>query len=60
MITYHETKSPTWRITVKLDRKVVGQIRNVAGGFQFFPKGKDKGGDILPSVKAVKRSIESE
>ncbi len=45
-------------ITVTLDKKVVGEIRHVKGGFQYFPKGGKTGGEVSDTVAKVKRSLE--
>lgn len=47
-------------ISVFLDNKCVGSIKKVDGGYQYFPKGKKEGGDIFPSIKEVKKSLEEE
>ena len=47
-------------VSVRIDGKVVGEIRRVEGGFQYFPKGHSNGGEILPTVKAVKLTLEAE
>lgn len=47
-------------VSVRIDGKVVGEIRKVEGGYQYFPKGHSKGGEILPSMLAVKRTLEDE
>jgi hypothetical protein len=58
MISY--TPNPDQSITVHLDKKVVGTIRRVAGGWQYFPQGRKEGGSIWPSIARVKREIEGE
>lgn len=45
---------------VELDGKVVGNIKKVAGGWQYFPKGKKIGGEILPTLLSVQKSLESD
>ena len=57
MITYQPMSEKS--ITVFLDKKIVGHIKKVDGGFQYFPKGCKDGGDILPTVFAVKQSLEN-
>ena len=57
MITYRPMSKTS--ITVFLDKKIVGHIKTVAGGYQYFPKGCKDGGDILPTVFAVKQSLEN-
>lgn len=44
-------------LNVRLGRKIVGVIRKCQGGYQYKPTG-GKGGDIMPTVEDVKRSIE--
>ena len=40
---------------VRLDGKLVGRIRKVKGGYQYFPRGYDKGGEIttLENLKYI-------
>lgn len=57
MITYNEILGG---IAVLLDRKRVGIIQRVGDGWQYQPKGAKVGGEILPTVSAVKQSIEAE
>jgi len=47
-------------IQVRQDGKIIGEIRKVSGGFQYFPKGHKEGGDIFSTLLAVKKSLESE
>lgn len=49
-------------VDVFLDSKLVGAIHRVPGGYQYQPKGarKDQSGEILHSVNAVMRSLQSE
>lgn len=56
MITY---KTLGNQVQVKLDGKVAGHIKPMMDGFAYFPKGSKTGGDILPSVDAVKKTLES-
>lgn len=46
-----------WGLDVRLEGKIVGEIRSVATGFQYFPKGQKKGGDIFPTIGKVIQSI---
>ncbi len=46
-----------WNIDVRLEGKIVGEIRTVANGYQYFPKGQRKGGDVFPDLASVKRDI---
>jgi|GEM_PF-4122286 hypothetical protein len=59
MITY--MKRPSDGVTVVyLENKKTGEIRAVKGGFQYVPKASRANlkGEILPSLEAVKRSLE--
>jgi len=47
-------------IAVLLENKRVGEIRTVEGGFQYFPKGQRKGGEVFPSLAACKQSLADE
>ena len=47
-------------LIVSLDGRLVGEIRKVTGGYQYFPKGAKKGGEIFRSVGDVKRSLSDE
>lgn len=44
-------------VTVRLDGKVVGEIRKVTDGWQYFPRGQRKGGVVFPTLDAVKKDI---
>lgn len=46
-------------VKVRLDGKHCGEIRPVEGGWQYFPKGQRIGGDVLPTISAVQRSLEA-
>lgn len=46
-------------VTVKMDGKAIGVIKEVEGGYQYFPKGSKTGGDILASVAAVRATLEA-
>lgn len=52
MITYIEN------IKVFLDKKHVGNIKTLAGGYAYFPKGSKTHGQIYQSVEKVKCSLE--
>jgi hypothetical protein len=47
-------------IKVYLGRKLVGKIIQVENGFAYLPVGSRHRGETLPSVAAVKRSLEIE
>lgn len=62
----NSTRGRTIPITVKLDGKVVGEIRhvlkgtpgvNVREGWQYFSKGSTDGGDIFPTITECQRSL---
>ncbi len=44
-------------LKVKLDGKHVGEIRKAKDGYQYFPKGEKKGGDIFKTVPDVQNSL---
>lgn len=44
-------------LLVRLDGRICGEIRNVEGGYQYFPKGSKVGGEIMESVSAVQKSL---
>lgn len=46
-------------LKVKLDGKSCGEIRKVTGGYQYFPKGEKKGGDIFAGISAVQNSLQT-
>ena len=54
MITYENV------INVRLDGKTIGTIKEVDGGYQYYPKGHGKSwaGDVYPTIKEVKDSLE--
>lgn len=62
MISYewrgHTTSKDVMR--VKLDRKIVGVIRIVKGGYAYFPNGSKQGGKVFRSVREVQYSLENE
>lgn len=63
MITYKPVTG-TW-IEVYLDKKQVGSIyllgsNNPRLGWQYFPKGDEKGGEIFTSLILCKKSLEDE
>ena len=58
-ITYATGKNGV--IEVSLGKTKVGKIINSAGtGWIYIPKGQTTGGDVYPSLIAVKRSLEEE
>jgi RimJ/RimL family protein N-acetyltransferase len=63
MIEYDFIDGPrgSWKISVKLDGKIVGAIKLVEGGFAYFPKGSRKGfaTEVFKSVREVQRSLET-
>jgi hypothetical protein len=61
MITYlYPVEKSDVAVVVRLDGKIVGQIRKVTDGFAYFPKGQTTGGKVLPTVNAVKRTLEND
>lgn len=59
-LTYKVASGKSSIILVMLDGKRVGKIVNEMPGWRYFPNGQTKGGELLPSLSAVKRSLESE
>jgi len=45
-------------LPVLLDDKLVGEIRPVNGGWQYFPKGSKIGGDVFKRLPDCQRSLE--
>jgi hypothetical protein len=64
MIEYEEFTTPRgrWEIRVRLNRKLVGAIRIVDGGFRYFPHGAKKGfaGELFKTVREVQTSLEGD
>lgn len=52
--------SATKPLIVKLDRKVVGEIHKVGGGYQYFPKESKTGGEIFRSLYDTQMSLYDE
>ena len=46
-------------LKVRIDGRICGEIRRVAGGFQYRPKGCKAGGEVLPTVEEVQQSLSS-
>lgn len=44
-------------LKVRLDGKICGEIRKSTGGYQYFPKNQKTGGEILPTVADVQKSL---
>lgn len=48
-------------IRVKLDGKVVGTIRRVEGGYQYYPKGaRNSDAEVISNLDRCKQSIMGE
>lgn len=50
------------KTTVKLDGRVIGEIRKVKGdpngaACQYFPKGQKRGGEVFPTLSLCKYSL---
>ena len=60
MLTYIEerTGDRVISITVKLFRNVVGCIKPVDGGWQYFTRGGKGRGEVFKTLPALKRSLE--
>lgn len=59
MITY-QTNFSGGIITVLLNDKIAGTIRQAEDGYQYFPKGKKIGGEIFKTIKQTKESLEND
>ena len=57
MITYQEKPEG---VAVFLDKKRTGTIKQVMGGWAYFPIGKKMSGEVFPSIAKVKQSLEAE
>jgi len=44
--------------TVILDGKAVGKIKELDGGYQYFPKGSKVGGEVFTHLRLCKDSLE--
>ena len=55
MISYKKKGQNHW---VYLDSKRIGEIRPVAGGYRYFPRGGSEGGERYSTVSAVKKTLE--
>ena len=44
-------------ISVKLDKRIIGKIKQVNGGWQYFPKGSKRGGEVFSTESACKQSL---
>lgn len=40
--------------------KITGEIRQVEGGYQYFPTGSKVGGEILKTIGAVRATLEAQ
>jgi len=58
MLTYHN-QTPT-SVEVFLDKKYVGSIKKVEGGWQYTPKRSKDGGDVFKTLQQCKHSLEEE
>lgn len=65
MITYENQNGKKvggvrlWGIDVRLDGRIVGDIRMNVNGYFYKPTGR-KPGETFPTIEAVKRSLEEE
>lgn len=57
MLTFHYDIGGKTSEIMKLNGKVVGYICRTDGGFQYRPKGSKTGGDVFPSIFAVRKSL---
>lgn len=56
---YTEGEKPCEKrpLKVRLDGVVSGEIRKVAGGYQYFPKGQKEGGDVFGCLSLAQQSL---
>jgi len=62
MIVYKEIKNSNQdiiQVKVYLDNRRIGSIEKEVGGWRYFPKGKIEGGELFPSIRQAKNSLES-
>lgn len=59
-LRYRDAKIPGWIAVVGENRRVMGEIRPVPGGYQYVVRGSKMRGDVMPTVAAVKQSLEAE
>jgi hypothetical protein len=59
VITYQLNRKTNAEM-VKLEGRIVGEIRPVTGGYQYFPKGQKEGGAIWPSLARCKQDVEGD
>lgn len=57
MIEYKKRSGTLEYINVYLDKKRIGAIKFVGTGWQYFPNGWHKGGNIFPTISEVKKSL---
>jgi hypothetical protein len=57
MITYRKRESDSV-MSVYLDNRKVGEIKEVRGGFQYTPKGSKLTSEVFPTLAGLKRSLE--
>lgn len=56
MITY---KKKTWVvIAVLLEKKIIGHIKVVQGGWAYFPKNSQTSGEVFGTIGECKNSLE--
>lgn len=46
-------------VKVYLDGVHVGNIKRVPAGYQYWPKGRKKGGEVYATLSLVQHSLES-
>lgn len=57
MYTNGEKPCTNGPLPVKLDGALVGEIKKVKDGFQYFPTGEKKGGAVFDKVSGVQNSL---
>jgi hypothetical protein len=56
MLTFEDIAG-TQEQTVRLDKKIVGKIKHVTDGFQYFPKGSKTGGAVFSNRRHCQLSL---
>ena len=47
----------TYPLKVRLDGKLIGEIRKTEGGFWYVPKGQKTGGNVFATITLVQRTL---
>ena len=58
MLTYIYGEEKNSPVKVKLDGRLIGEIRPVKGGYMYFVKNTKYKGDVYPTIRACQKSLE--